>query len=132
MNNQNKKALYESIMKSVSKTVKQKLNETYDVDNVDKYVDNANYDFYVDMSRYLDFVLENLCRLSSGNAVLIKNLNISGEIPYNHENVGELFSIGHITGLAVENALVSCLTNYINGYYGEDDDYADIVDIIDE
>ena len=49
MNTKNKKALYESIMKSVSKTIKKKLNENYEDPEADELLDTLTDDdvFYI-------------------------------------------------------------------------------------
>lgn len=125
----NKQALYESVMKSVAKQVKRSLNEVTLVDNKEKYKDSKNYYFYIVMCIYLQFIMDNLTKLSSGNApFLIKDLQVTGEIPYTHNQIGKSFSIGHIIGLAAEEALVACLRTSVNDFQHEvADDYADII-----
>ena len=131
MKKDNKKALYESIMTSVAKEVKKVLNEDILQDNSKQYLSDANYDFYVDITRYLMFICDNLAKLDNSiDPVLIKNIRISGTMPYTGETLDGVISNGHISGLLIQEALVNALKAYINGYEGEPDDYADKTDII--
>ena len=58
MKRNSKKALYESIMISVAKEVKKTLNEDILQDNSRQYMSDSNYDFYVDITRYLMFICD--------------------------------------------------------------------------
>ena len=60
MKSDNKKSLYENIMSSVAREVKKVLNEDILHDNSKQYISDANYDFYVDITRYLMFICDNL------------------------------------------------------------------------
>ena len=92
---------------------------------------DANYDFYVDITRYLMFICDNLAKLdNSTDPVLIKNIRISGTMPYTGDTLDGVISNGHISGLLIQEALVNALKAYINGYEGEPDDYIDKTDII--
>lgn len=127
----NKDALYESIMASVAKEVKKALNEDILQDNSKQYMSDTNYDFYVDITRYIMFICDNLAKLdNSMDPVLIKNIRISGIMPYTGETLDGVISNGHISGLLIQEALVNALKAYVNGYEGEPDDYADKTDII--
>lgn len=131
MKKDNKYILYESIMNSVAKEVKKALNEDILHDNSKQYLSDANYDFYVDITRYLMFICDNLAKLdNSTDPVLIKNIRISGTMPYTGDTLDGVISNGHISGLLIQEALVNALKAYINGYEGEPDDYVDKTDII--
>ena len=131
MKSDNKKSLYENIMSSVAREVKKVLNEDILHDNSKQYMSDANYDFYVDITRYLMFICDNLAKLdNSTDPVLIKNIRISGTMPYTGDTLDGVISNGHISGLLIQEALVNALKAYINGYEGDPDDYIDKTDII--
>ena len=106
MKSDNKKSLYENIMSSVAREVKKVLNEDILHDNSKQYMSDANYDFYVDITRYLMFICDNLAKLdNSTDPVLIKNIRISGTMPYTGDTLDGVISNGHISALLIQEAL---------------------------